>query len=290
MGQAQFKNFPYDIGLQKASYNHGGWALHDGVKKEDNSKVSIFISPTTELSQNYAKRLKTIRHPNIIKYIDTQEINNSVYLVTEHITPLEEDLPIGFGESGKHPDYYIWGIFQILQALSFLNLEHKLVHANISPSSIFVSDSGDWKLGSFDFLSEISPPSTPSSPSSSNPELLSLIKKHHESSIPSHLKPLELLQSNYPLILKSPSYSIDIFQLSLLIYFVFNSKFPPLPTPPSTTITLPGNSKIPKTLAPIFNTIFKTFSNPGNRPSPKSVLASEPFTRQTKAYRTALRD
>eukprot|EP00940_MAST-03C_sp_MAST-3C-sp2_P002880 g2880.t1 len=53
------------------------------------------------------------------------------------------------------------GFAQILEALKFLNVDCNLVHGNVTPSSVFVSESGDWKLGSFGLTSEYKESGTP---------------------------------------------------------------------------------------------------------------------------------
>jgi SCY1-like protein 2 len=40
---------------------------------------------------------------------------------------------------------------QITEALSFLHNQANCVHCNVSPSTIFITKNGDWKLGGFNF-------------------------------------------------------------------------------------------------------------------------------------------
>ena len=49
----------------------------------------------------------------------------------------------------------------ILKALKFLNEDAKQVHGYIHPTSIFVTQSGSWKLGFFDLTYEFKPKEDP---------------------------------------------------------------------------------------------------------------------------------
>ena len=55
----------------------------------------------------------------------------------------------------------MWGMANILKALKFLNEDAKQVHGYIHPTSIFVTQSGSWKLGFFDLTYEFKPKEDP---------------------------------------------------------------------------------------------------------------------------------
>lgn len=42
-------------------------------------------------------------------------------------------------------------VFQIVEALSFLHIDVRMMHRNISPESVIINEKGEWKLGGFDF-------------------------------------------------------------------------------------------------------------------------------------------
>lgn len=46
-----------------------------------------------------------------------------------------------------------WGLYNIAKTLKFINDEAALVHSLVRTSSVFVSESGEWKLGGFEMLS-----------------------------------------------------------------------------------------------------------------------------------------
>jgi SCY1-like protein 1 len=43
-----------------------------------------------------------------------------------------------------------WGFKCILQALEFIHNQCSLIHGNLGPNAIFITPSGDWKLGAFE--------------------------------------------------------------------------------------------------------------------------------------------
>lgn len=66
-----------------------------------------------EIAKASVKRLKTLRHPSILTYLDSLESEKVLYLVTEHVEPLYnhlEKLPL---EEPQKDLYVAWGIFQI---------------------------------------------------------------------------------------------------------------------------------------------------------------------------------
>jgi SCY1-like protein 1 len=47
------------------------------------------------------------------------------------------------------------GLFKIAGTLKFLNQDSKIIHGNINENSVFVTKSGEWKLGGFELASPI---------------------------------------------------------------------------------------------------------------------------------------
>lgn len=147
----------------------GGWTLLDGVSKDDNkTSVSIFKfssspSDTSSLhaARNAVRRMKTLRHPDCLKYLDSCEVEEkkggggevTLYVVTEKMTTLEDTLR-ELQQDENRNQYIAMGLKQITRAVSFLNNDAKIVHGIICMESIGVTDSLDWKLHAFDVLSE----------------------------------------------------------------------------------------------------------------------------------------
>lgn len=66
-----------------------------------------------EVAKASVKRLKTLRHPSVLTYLDSLETDKVLYLATEYIQPLSSHLE-GLALDGPQKDLYTaWGIFQI---------------------------------------------------------------------------------------------------------------------------------------------------------------------------------
>ena len=95
-------NFNYDVGdVTDALEGISLWRLHDGKAKATTGErdVSIFgfdVKAATETQLETAratvKRIKTLRHPNVITYIDSVENANVIYVVTERVVTLRSRL------------------------------------------------------------------------------------------------------------------------------------------------------------------------------------------------------
>lgn len=119
--------------------------------------VSIFKSKNAapdQLTQNALRSMKTLRHPNILSYLDGTEIasrhvktatasQNTVWIVTEPVMPLKyylESLREQYGSSSEEFTISVaWGLRSILQALKFINNDCKILHGRITSQSIFVT-------------------------------------------------------------------------------------------------------------------------------------------------------
>nr|CAD7202147.1 unnamed protein product [Timema douglasi] len=157
------KDFPYEItepvqGLENTSV----WTLHKAKKKGASEEVSVFVfdvrngSDTQfDVAKAAVKRLKTLRHPSILTYLDSLESDKALYLATEYVEPLQNHLTV-LSKEGQSRDLYLaWGIFQITRALSFLNNDGNLRHNSVCLSSVFVNAAGEWKLGGVEYVAGV---------------------------------------------------------------------------------------------------------------------------------------
>ena len=89
-------------------------------KKNSTEEVSVFVYDVKngseakfELAKASMKRLKTLRHPSILQFLDSLETEKVLYVATESVDPLGnyvEKIP----SEGTQKDLYLaWGIFQI---------------------------------------------------------------------------------------------------------------------------------------------------------------------------------
>ncbi|KAI5555073.1 hypothetical protein BDE02_19G056500 [Populus trichocarpa] len=221
------KDLPYNIGDPYPSA-WGSWTHHRGTssKDDDGSPVSIFSFSASNAqdahlaaARNGVKRLRTVRHPNILSFLHSTEVESfegsssriTIYIVTEPVMPLSEKIKELGLEGTQRDEYYAWGLNQIAKAVSFLNNDCKLVHGNVCLASVVVTPTLDWKLHAFDVLSEFDG----SNGNATGPML------QYEWLIGSQYKPIELAKSDWVAIRKSPPWAIDSWGLGCLIYELF---------------------------------------------------------------------
>ncbi|KAL5195886.1 putative inactive serine/threonine-protein kinase scy1 [Glycine soja] len=220
------KDLPYNIGEPYASA-WGSWLHFRGTSKDDGSPVSIFsLSGSNSqdghlaAGRNGVKRLRTVRHPNILSFLHSTEIETvdagspkvTIYMVTEPVMPLSDKIKELGLEGTQRDEYYAWGLHQIAKAVSFLNNDCKLVHGNVCLASVVVTQTLDWKLHAFDVLSEFE-----GSNEASSGQML-----QYAWLVGSQYKPMELAKSDWAAIKKSPPWAIDSWGMGSLIYELFS--------------------------------------------------------------------
>lgn len=125
---------------------------------QHNSKnPKVIISECYELIKFGVNQLTKLRHPQVLTIYEVLEETKTKFLfvsepVTDNLTTLDvtklDELSIQSG------------LLQVAKGLQFLHLNGNIIHLNIQPNSIFVTNDGDWKLSGFTFLQnllEISP-------------------------------------------------------------------------------------------------------------------------------------
>nr|XP_054509672.1 N-terminal kinase-like protein [Agelaius phoeniceus] len=227
------------------------WRLLRGRRKADGAPVSVFahslgpgVDPgATALARAGLKRLRSLRHPNILGYLDSLETEQCLYLVTEAVTPLRRHLRLHppSGDSGEQE--VAWGLQRLLTALAFLGVSG-LVHHALGLDAVFVDPGGEWKLGGLERVAATSE-GTPSRPPSDPP------------------RPQEPPELSDPSRGKGDPWAGDMWRLGCLIWEVFNG---PLPRPGA----LRSFGKLPPGLIPPFSELVA--ADPGARPGPGPLL------------------
>ena len=172
-----------------------------------------------EIAKNGVKRLKTIRHPNVLLMKETVEIESgneiTIHVVTEATTPLEAHLrEAPPGTEAKRDDYYALGLREIATAVSFLNNDCKLVHGGVSLAAVVVTERLDWKLHGFDLCSELE-----SIGHGVNGDA-KLIRGAFL--VPDQYKPEEYRRGDWVSIPEGPPWAIDAWGLGCLIQEVYS--------------------------------------------------------------------
>ncbi|KAL4189988.1 hypothetical protein AMTRI_Chr08g168240 [Amborella trichopoda] len=270
---AGIKDLPYNIG-EPYSSAWGSWIHYRGTSKEDGTSVSIFALSGTNAQdghlaagRNGVKRLRTVRHPNILSFLysteveagDASHIKPTIYIVTEPVMPLAEKIKELGLEGTQRDEYYAWGLHQIAKAVSFLNNDCKLVHGNVCLASVVVTQTLDWKLHAFDVLSEFD----------GNNEAPTGAMLQFEWLIGVQYKPMELLKSDWTAIRKSPPWAIDSWGVGCLIYELFSG------TKLTKTEELRNTSPIPKSLLSDYQRLLS--STPSRRLNTSKLDNSEYF-------------
>lgn len=116
------KDFPYEIGEPVQQFDSRSiWSLHRGKRKGgSNEEVSVFVydikngtDVKLELAKAAVKRLKTLRHPSILQFLDSLETDKVLYVATEQVEPLGTHFEKQAAEGPQRELYMAWGIFQI---------------------------------------------------------------------------------------------------------------------------------------------------------------------------------
>ncbi|KAI9654739.1 MAG: hypothetical protein M1829_000875 [Trizodia sp. TS-e1964] len=206
--------FPYTFG-ERVDLDGSIWSLFNGIKREDGCNCSIFSFDAAAnkswlpLARNAVRKLRTLRHPGVVKVLDTVETENYIYIATERLTPLGWHV----GRKSLNAETIKWGLYNTAKTLKFINEEASSVHGNIRVSSIFTSESGEWKLGGFEILSSLSEDDA--------------ILYSHGSFVPGIdlYAPPEIARSGWEAVKRFPLPSVDAYEFSALIYHVFNGSF-----------------------------------------------------------------
>lgn len=203
--------FPYKF-VDRVTVDQSIWTLHNGTKREDGSDCSIFAFDVTAdksrlpLARNAVRKMRTLRHPGVIKVYDTVETETYIYVATERVAPLEwsarrNSLSV---ETSK------WGLFTIANTLSFIHDEASSIHGNIRLTSIFTSQSGEWRLGGLEVLSSLKDDDA-------------LIYKYG-SLTPDcgRYAPPEIAKASWDAIKRHPLPAVDSYDFGILVFEVFN--------------------------------------------------------------------
>jgi len=244
MGAAE-SAFPFTIEDEVTSWAHSHWKLYDGVEKSTSEKCSIFVftlqgqsEEAIAAAKNCLLRLKTLKYPSVIRYKESAELPDKLYVATEWIQPLNL--------SGCDEGERILGLFHVIKSLSFLHTDAKLLHGCICPQSLFVTKAGDWKLGGFDLTSSS----------------ISTLFQANLGLIPSRYQAPEIQKKDFNRLNEGPIWAADSWALGCLIYETFNG-----PLQRAQNLTRPGN--IPQPLLTYYRGLLNT--NVKQRLSPRKL-------------------
>lgn len=66
------------------------------------------------LAKNALRKLRTVRHPDVLKFIDTVDSDPIVYIMTERVRPLGQALrDVSTQEAKTREEWNVWGLQRI---------------------------------------------------------------------------------------------------------------------------------------------------------------------------------
>lgn len=102
------------------------------------------------LAKNALRKLRTLRHPGVVRVLESVETDTYIYIATERVSPLRH---LDF--DSLLPETVKWGLWSVAVTLKFINEEAASIHGNVRIGSVFVGTSGEWKLAGFEVLSSL---------------------------------------------------------------------------------------------------------------------------------------
>ncbi|KAI1495930.1 armadillo-type protein [Biscogniauxia marginata] len=211
---AQGPPFPYTFG-DKVDVDASIWTLYNGTRRADGSNCSIFSFDIAAnrsrlpLAKNALKKLRTMRHPGVIKVLDAVETDSYIYIATERVVPLRWQVR----RKSLSPETIKWGLYSVARTVKFINDEGSSIHGSLRVASIYTSESGEWKLGGFEILSNVKDDEA--------------IIYTYGSLVPdsSRYTPPELARSGWDAIKQGPHSAVDAYNFGTTIFEVFNGDF-----------------------------------------------------------------
>ncbi|KAL0581808.1 Nuclear aminoacylation-dependent tRNA export pathway component [Marasmius crinis-equi] len=277
-------NLPFSLGPKVASLD-GICNLYDATKRDDSSPVSVFEYDFTQrrdiapLAKNALRKLRTTRHPDVIKFMDVVETDTTIHIMTERVRPLESALPSWTSKSVREKeDWLLWGLHRISVrrvhlyyrfphnnisgfqvALAFVNDSCSSTHGAVRIRSIFLSPSGEWKLGGFELLS--------------NPKEDGAVLYSMATVVPGNdgWAPPEVKKNGWSSVKQNEPAATDAYALGLLLNATFNPDNHPPPTaaPPHPPPAPATRGNIPTAIFPLFKKMLN--------PNPKGRLTAKGF-------------
>ncbi|KAL4877153.1 armadillo-type protein, partial [Aspergillus karnatakaensis] len=211
---ARGSSFPYSLG-DRVDIGDSIWTLHNATKLEDSSSCSVFTfegaskKSLLPIAKNAVRKSRTLRHPGVIKVLDTIETETSINIVTERVVPLSWHVK----RRSVSEETAKWGLYTVATTLKFINGDAASVHGAIRASSVYTSESGEWKLGGFDILSSMNDDQA--------------VIYTYGSLVPdaARFTPPEIVKGGWDAIKRHPLTAVDSYGLAILIFEVFNGSF-----------------------------------------------------------------
>ncbi|OQR92588.1 protein kinase [Achlya hypogyna] len=183
LGEEYEKNYEFPRDSTASGGHELLWKIYPAVSKKTGAEVSLFIFDKRELDKVHNKErvldvlrhdmktLRLLRHPQILKIEEVfEESRKTLSFVTERVTCSLANACKNFTnvlnvtpdvlEIGLSEFEIACGLMHIGESLSFLHREGRRVHLGLSPSAVFITPKGEWKLGGMGFARIVEPGAT----------------------------------------------------------------------------------------------------------------------------------
>ncbi|GAA6047618.1 hypothetical protein JCM3770_001591 [Rhodotorula araucariae] len=243
------------------------WSVWTGSKKDDASPVSVFSfdlsSPShvsahdrralLPLARTAFRKLRTLRHPNILKFLDGAETDTAIWFVTEPVSPLVLELDRTTEESK------VYGLLHVSTALAFLNRDGQSIHGGLRTTSVWVTPGGEWKLGGMEVLTRVD---------EADGAMWNYGGLVPDSKV--HASP-EVRKGGWTALKEYDPSTLDSYLLHLFLFTIFNGPLPASYLSPSSDIP-----SLPQTRGSIPAALFQPWRRLGN-PNPAARLKTSAF-------------
>ncbi|CAJ0584374.1 unnamed protein product, partial [Mesorhabditis spiculigera] len=126
------------------------WKIYKGKKRSNGQSVAVWVFERKQLTRVRHPRVLVVEHPleegRESFIFCTEPVIGSLANVLGHTDGLPQPASIHHKNYKLHDIEIRIGLKQVAEALSFLHVDAKMMHRNVSPASIILNEKGDFKL------------------------------------------------------------------------------------------------------------------------------------------------
>ncbi len=139
----------------------------------------------------------------------TRQTDQLIYIATERITPLNWSTR----RKALAEQSLTWGLHNVAKTLRWINNEASSVHGNVRASSIYTTESGEWKIAGLEILSSMKEDDA--------------VMFSHGSAVPDigRYTPPEVAKGGWDSVRRGPTHAVDAYDFGILITEVFSGGF-----------------------------------------------------------------
>ncbi|KAJ2653639.1 Nuclear aminoacylation-dependent tRNA export pathway component [Coemansia sp. RSA 1250] len=247
LGGSGVPDFHFTLGEKLEFPGKTLWQVHLAQSTNGKQEATVFVfdkgqgASHTAAAQNALKRMRTLRHPNMLKYLEGVETAEAIYIATEAVVPLVMDL--GVKRDGSD-ELIKWGLFKVAEALKFINEDCKLVHGNMAATSVFVTRAGEWRVGGLE-LADVA--------GSKDNGGSQQMYRQYTSVIPGYAARMapEMAAQNWALVQGGKLGALDGWGLAVLIYEIYNGEL-------QAATQMQTQGQIPQSVWPLYRRLYAT--------------------------------